>query len=111
MSGCVHCVWDDYRDAVEDWALRLKAAHAKAGAAGRGEHITAGKLPAQGRAEVQSASASMDDDGGGSETNWSFGADDADELFDTIPVGIREYMKTEARLREMHKKEDAQTAP
>lgn len=107
MSGCVHCVWDDYRDEVEDWAIRLRAAQAKAQAAGQGKHITSGKLPTGKRPEVDDASTSMDDDGGGSETNWQFGANDAEDLFQTIPVGIREFMKTEKRLREMHMRERA----
>jgi len=104
MSGCVHCVWDDYRDEVEDWAVRLKEAQAKA----RGSGITAGEPKAHmGRKEVREASMSMDDDGGGSETNWStgLGAADPDDLFASIPVGIREFMRTEKRLRDMHRKD------
>ena len=107
MSGCVHCVWDDYRDEVEDWAIRLRAAQAKAQVAGQGKHITSGKLPTGKRPEVHDASTSMDDDGGGSETNWQVGANDAEDLFQTIPVGIREFMRTEKRLREMHMRERA----
>jgi len=47
---------------------------------------------------------SMDDDGGGSETNWTPGEADGD-LFRDIPVGIREFMKQERRLKEKHKLE------
>jgi hypothetical protein len=48
---------------------------------------------------------SMDDDGGGRETNW--GLDNANEggLFDDIPVGIREFMRTEKKLKTMHKQQ------
>ncbi len=103
MSGCVHCVWDDYRDEVERWALRLKEAHAKAeggiDSGGQGVSAVVGMY----RSEVADASTSMDDDGGGSETNWD-GADTG-ELFSGIPVGIREFMRTEKRLRERHKRE------
>ena len=103
MSGCVHCVWDDYRDEVEGWALRLKEAHAKAGggihSGGQGVSAKVGLH----RSEVADASTSMDDDGGGSETNWD-GAD-AGELFSSIPIGIREFMRTEKRLRDRHKRE------
>jgi hypothetical protein len=44
----------------------------------------------------------MDDDGGGSETLWTTpsAVDDEDELFAGIPVGIREFMATEKRIRE-----------
>ena len=52
---------------------------------------------------------SMDDDGGGSETNWAPPAKQ-DALFDDIPVGIREFMRTEKKLKEKQKLERAATA-
>jgi hypothetical protein len=54
----------------------------------------------------------MDDDGGGSETNWDTGFDDADKdkLFDDIPVGIREFMRTEKKLKQAQKKAEAAAA-
>ncbi|OQD68565.1 hypothetical protein PENDEC_c034G03780 [Penicillium decumbens] len=99
MSGCVHCVWDDFRDEMEDWAARVLKAKAKGGI----EKGTMDMRTAP-RAEVNSASQSMDDDGGGSETNWAVPSQD-DELFSGIPVGIREFMKTEKRLRVKHQEE------
>lgn len=99
MSGCVHCVWDDFRDEMEDWAARIAKAKAKGGS----EKGTA-DMRAEPRAEVDSASLSMDDDGGGSETNWTAPNQD-DDLFASIPVGIREFMKTEKKLRVKHQKE------
>lgn len=99
MSGCVHCVWDDFRDEMEEWAARIAKAKAKGGP----EKGTA-DMRAAPRAEVDSASASMDDDGGGSETNWTL-PNQEDDLFASIPVGIREFMKTEKRLRLKHEKE------
>lgn len=51
---------------------------------------------------------SMDDDGGGSETNWAGDTGD-DKLFDDIPVGIREFMKTEKKLKQRHKAEEMPT--
>ena len=27
MSGCVNCVWDQYRDEMEEWALKLSLIH------------------------------------------------------------------------------------
>lgn len=99
MSGCVHCVWDDYRDDVESWANRLKEAQAKSQGS---ESVT--KTPKVGfpRPEVQTASGSMDDDGGGSEALWQMPSTEADPdaLFADIPVGIREFMATEKRIRE-----------
>jgi hypothetical protein len=100
MSGCAHCVWDDYRDDTEQWAHRLKEAQAKAGVAKR-----KGKVLRQApRVEINGASTSFDDDGGGSEINWSMPLANSEEdiLFADIPVGIREFMKTEKRLRQKH---------
>jgi len=99
MSGCMHCVWDDYRDDIEDWAKRLREAQAK----GADQGQTATPKVDMHRPEVASASGSMDDDGGGSESLWdtpSSSAGEAGELFAGIPVGIREFMATEKRLRE-----------
>lgn len=48
---------------------------------------------------------SMDDDGGGSETNWDSGLELSGQLgdiFEGIPVGIREFMKTEKLLKQRH---------
>jgi len=102
MSGCVHCVWDDYRDEVESWAIRIQQAQSR----GRGDDSLSGQgvylnLSAQ-RSEVADASTSMDEDGGGSETNWH--GDDLGDLFSSIPVGIREFMRTEKRLKTRHKR-------
>ncbi|KAJ5806991.1 hypothetical protein N7474_010583 [Penicillium riverlandense] len=101
MSGCVHCVWDDFRDEMEDWATRVAQAKAKGGAEKGTKDMRFGP-----RAEVDSVSQSMDDDGGGSEANWPAPSPD-DELFANIPVGIREFMKTEKRLRAKHQQEAA----
>lgn len=99
MSGCVHCVWDDYRDEMEEWASRVEKAKAK----GTTQKATADMRQTP-RAEVDSASRSMDDDGGGSENNWPVSYE-ADDLFANIPVGIREFMKTEKKLKEKHQHE------
>ncbi|EAW13342.1 oxidoreductase-like domain-containing protein [Aspergillus clavatus NRRL 1] len=101
MSGCVHCVWDDYRDEMEEWAGRVASAKAKGFA--RNKTADMRQTP---RAEVDNASHSMDDDGGGSETNWPL-SDKADDLFADIPVGIREFMKTEKKLKQRHQQEQA----
>ncbi|OAX78093.1 hypothetical protein ACJ72_07603 [Emergomyces africanus] len=129
MSGCVHCVWDDYRDEVEEWAERVKAARRKGeqkegkrkgkGKRQKGiivgdgeEDVDVGEMRYKPRKEVESASMSMDDDGGGSETNWDDGigagiGEDGDDLFSGIPVGIREFMKTEKRLKEKKRMAEA----
>ncbi|KAJ5734238.1 hypothetical protein N7493_003024 [Penicillium malachiteum] len=94
MSGCVHCVWDDFRDEMEEWAGRVAQAKAKGGSEKGAKDMRTAP-----RAEVDSASLSMDDDGGGSEANWPAPSQDED-LFANIPVGIREFMKTEKKLRD-----------
>lgn len=99
MSGCVNCVWDDFRDEMEEWGTRVTAAKAKGGA----EKGT-GDMRAAPRAEVGAASGSMDDDGGGSEALWTKPSQD-DDLFANIPVGIREFMKIEKKLKVKHQKE------
>ena len=100
MSGCVHCVWDDYRDDIEQWAGRVKEAQMKGG------HSNEESPKAyMSRPEVHHASSSMDDDGGGSEALWDTPSvprtsDVGEELFQGIPIGIREFMATEKRIRE-----------
>ncbi|EXJ84701.1 hypothetical protein A1O3_05371 [Capronia epimyces CBS 606.96] len=99
MSGCVHCVWDDYRDDLEAWAARAKEAQAKA------QKRPAGDQPKihLHRPEVHEASGSMDDDGGGSEALWDSPSTadlDQDTIYQGIPVGIRAFMATEKKIRE-----------
>ena len=122
----MHCVWDDYRDSIEEWAGRIKSAQqrstphhiqkkAGADASSQGGGQVPPKQRVSARREVAEAATSMDDDGGGSETNWGVTDEDEDnligdlaggrDLFESIPVGIREFMKTEKRLRELHMKE------
>lgn len=103
MSGCVHCVWDDFRDDMEQWAARLEQAKAKDSTPGPAE-----EMRHRPRTEVHAASTSMDDDGGGSETNWPI-PDPTEDVFANIPVGIREFMKTEKKLKQKHRQ--ASTSP
>ncbi|KAL4902852.1 hypothetical protein BDW74DRAFT_157738 [Aspergillus multicolor] len=101
MSGCVHCVWDDYRDEMEEWAALLAQAKAQGGTS-KSPKVVPTAIP---KTPVDAtASTSMDDDGGGSETNWSMPGP-GDDLFADIPVGIREFMKTEKRLKQIHREE------
>jgi len=100
MSGCVHCVWDDYRDDVEAWAARVAEAQARLPKRRTRGGTPKIELP---RPEVDHASGSMDDDGGGSESLWttpSNPGDPDDMLFKGIPVGIREFMATEKRIKD-----------
>jgi hypothetical protein len=102
MSGCVHCVWDDYRDDVESWAKRLHDAQARSHTKNTTGDSAKIDIP---RPELREASGSMDDDGGGSEGLWASpsASNEGDELFQSIPVGIREFMATEKRIRDRKK--------
>ncbi|KAF2199846.1 hypothetical protein GQ43DRAFT_375271 [Delitschia confertaspora ATCC 74209] len=109
MSGCVNCVWDMYRDEMEEWAAKSAEARAALQAqreGGKGTETVAGEP-----GTASHVATSMDDDGGGSETNWVAGMEGEEEqLFGDIPVGIRQFMLTEKRLKQKHKEEQAQNA-
>jgi hypothetical protein len=90
MSGCVNCVWDRYRDELEEWAGQSAKARTELGAR---------------KAGGQQAGVSMEDDGGGSQGMWDpLGA--GGDLFADIPVGIREFMKTEKKLKERYRRRE-----
>jgi len=103
MSGCVNCVWDVYREDLEEWAAASAQAQAKLLAQGEQARDirssrTVQTLQTQSEAE---GAAGMDQDGGASETNWA-SDDQQDQLFANIPVGIREFMRTEKMLKQRH---------
>jgi predicted nucleic acid-binding Zn-ribbon protein len=104
MSGCVNCVWDVYRDDLEEWAAKSKEARAalqgkKARGLGTGLMTAVEGTP-------QHVATSMDDDGGGSEASWTAQLGTGKEdLFGDIPVGIREFMRTEKKLKQQHARE------
>ncbi|KAG8423969.1 hypothetical protein J3459_006738 [Metarhizium acridum] len=92
MSGCVNCVWERYREDMEEWTASRKEAERRLKASGR----------------------TVDADGGGSETNWNAPAVGNgkiakdmwdEEVYQSVPVGIREFMKQEKRLKERHARE------
>lgn len=96
MSGCVNCVWDLYRDELEEWAERSKEARAKMEA----KRVEEARDAAMG--------GSVDEDGGGSPADWGVGGgagEGGQDLFEGIPVGIKEFMRTEKKLKERHRRE------
>jgi hypothetical protein len=129
MSGCVNCVWDRYRDEMEEWAgasaeadRRLQAREVGEGVAVTEDSmdgVEGGKRIELGVHEevADRGVASMDADGGGLAVwNWEAGPSDAagakdakdfwdEELYKNVPVGIREFMKQEKRLKEKHLRE------
>ena len=103
MSGCVNCVWDAYREEVEEWAAARRT-H---------DHQTAGKVARGELGGRREGVGGVGEDGGGDGVGdmdevgglkGSEGVDLGDEgeggLFEGVPVGIREFMNTEKRLRE-----------
>ena len=80
MSGCVNCVWDGYREELEEWVSRKRDAQEMAAK----KHVNA----------LADAAHRGEDD--------SIGAGDLEleNAMDDIPVGIREFMKTEKRLQQ-----------
>jgi hypothetical protein len=93
-----------YRDEMEEWAQKSAEARAALQAQrekgqGTGTMVAEPGTPSH-------VATSMDDDGGGSETNWG-PIPSEEDLFGDIPVGIREFMKTEKMLKQKHREEDA----
>jgi hypothetical protein len=103
---------------------RLRAQEAGVGATAAAESVTASSPAVSTGSSMgitdhgAAAATSMDDDGGGSVGRWDVenlagqgvgGTLTKDfwdeELYKNIPVGIREFMKQEKRLKEKHMKE------
>ncbi|KAI9840290.1 MAG: hypothetical protein M1837_001777 [Sclerophora amabilis] len=104
MSGCVNCVWDRFGDELEEWAAKSGEARARlAQAREKGRREGTGLMAVE-DGTPRHVATSMDDDGGGSESNWGFGQSDGigGDLLGSVPVGIREFMRTEKRLKEKH---------
>ncbi|KAI0844227.1 oxidoreductase-like protein [Daldinia vernicosa] len=121
MSGCVNCVWDRYRDEMEEWvsasAMAEKALQAQQSQQGKpSKEVPSAAKVTEGGPSRPTSATSMDDDGGGSEANWQPDLKMADgpkiakdfwddDLYKDVPVGIREFMKQEKRLKEKHIRE------
>lgn len=96
MSGCVNCVWELYGEELEEWSAKKNEALVKL--------------------EAEQGATSMDADGGGSEANWTVPPATPsgvtvgetkivknlweEDMFKSVPVGIREFMRQEKRLKE-----------
>ncbi|KAM3496984.1 hypothetical protein MY10362_009646 [Beauveria mimosiformis] len=106
MSGCVNCVWDLYREDMEEWTLASGEARKRLAGSAAATAAAAAAASAGGGAGLGG--------GGGFEKNLAMGAvGDAtitkdmwtDDVFRNVPVGIREFMKQEKRLKEKHQRE------
>ncbi|KAG5977048.1 hypothetical protein E4U55_007080 [Claviceps digitariae] len=96
MSGCVNCVWDRFREDMEEWTAKKHEAHARASS-------TAGTVEAMngdghGRSSETSRAVSGEKDKTAEDT-WD------EEVYRNVPVGFREFMKQEKRLKEKHARE------
>ncbi|KAI1760018.1 oxidoreductase-like protein [Hypoxylon sp. FL1150] len=122
MSGCVNCVWDRYRDEMEEFATASLRAKKALQAQRPEEKLPSPDIPVASREGIEEGlhdainATGMEDDGGGSEGNWQADLKVAhqpkiakdfwdDDFYKNIPVGIREFMKQEKRLKEKHNKE------
>ena len=96
MSGCVHCVWDLYREEMEEWAERQRRRENAMGAlVGTMRDKGVGEAGTKGQ-DNEGRVGDLDGMGDGYD-----GMDVSNEgLFESIPIGIREFMNTEKRLRE-----------
>ncbi|KAL9102060.1 MAG: hypothetical protein Q9163_002740 [Psora crenata] len=94
MSGCVNCVWDAYREEVEEWAAERKRKEAGLMAAGLKDRERI-------RGDNSDEAGVQDSDGiAGMGAYDDVSLDDEEGLFKDVPVGIKEFMKQEKRLRE-----------
>lgn len=112
MSGCVNCVWDAYREEVEEWAAarrrkdREQRRHATSGQrrVGSGEE---GRVKGMGVGDGVDEGGVGDLDEVGGFRGLDLDGDDEGALFEGVPVGIREFMNTEKRLRDRRAAEHA----
>lgn len=86
---------------MEEWAAKSAEARTKVMAQRKEQGMMNGDMPG-------SVASNIDEDGGGSGMALDgFGGDGGPaDLFEGIPVGIREFMKTEKKLKERHRLEN-----
>ena len=105
MSGCVNCVWDAYREEVEEWAAARQRREAPGSAQSAKIRRRIRGNADQGLREEPDL-AGLDGDGGMANYEGS-NIDDEGGLFEGVPVGIKEFMRQEKRIRERRSKKEA----
>lgn len=97
MSGCVNCVWDVYREDIEEWAASRVSAKAKL----KDRGVTAWPRKSS---PVVMAGVQGDEDGLASGAGLvdleTEEGREIEDLMKDVPLGIREFMKTEKMLKE-----------
>ena len=93
MSGCVNCVWDTFREEVEEWSARQRLRQKQAHDGSQG--LLDGR-------EVDKTSNIRNTDGDGvGDTDGMGGSNlDPNAFFKDLPVGIKEFIALEKRLKE-----------
>lgn len=102
MSGCVNCVWELYKDEIEEWRSKVKEARGKIMKLPNWQDVWPDQLgPLPG-----SAKRTRPVDTSGSDDGMPIQADD--EAFDGLNTGIRVFIETEKRLRNRRAAKQAQ---
>lgn len=92
MSGCVNCVWELYQEDVEEWRAKKASAEARLKASKEATEAAAPESsPKPAGVRVGEAKIAKD--------LWD------DDLMQSVPVGFREFMKMEKKLKEKHARE------
>ncbi|KAK0615624.1 hypothetical protein B0T17DRAFT_538635 [Bombardia bombarda] len=101
MSGCVNCVWDLYRDDMEAWSEASGEAdrRLRAQEAGADIEVTSDSMTATADSKSVKLGVHEQRKVAAKDGFWD------EELYRNVPVGIREFMKQEKRLKERHLRE------
>ena len=101
----MHCVWDAYREEVEEWAA-VRQRKQRATERQRGRRKGEGREGVAGGATGDGGEGKVGDENEVGGLKGFEGVDLGDEgIFEGVPVGIREFMNTEKRLRERRGRE------
>lgn len=96
MSGCVNCVWEQFREDMEDFKAATAEVQRRRD---EREGTISGSEQAGVSLDVDGAvpDTSLASEPGAAKNMWD------DSLYQDLPVGIREFMKTERKLKEAHR--------
>lgn len=109
MSGCAHCVWDEFREDLENWLAKVKEARKSAPGPSLGTYEANRPGSEQGsypKLITVGASDGLDKDDASSEGAATGGNTLDNDLthnenrFEDIPVGILEFMRLEKKMKE-----------